>query len=198
MKRLPLLITIAFLLAGCSYQSSAKTVSDSRTDLNIAIINNLEPNMLTFHHMSDSMDRGNHEYSDNVIVFDPTKKDFQRGAIVLFKDKSGEKRITRIVALPHEQVTIKEGQIFINDQKLDTFYGSVHRLGSKKEEYFKEMDKNNADYNKNVMTKFFEQDKSKIVLQENEFFTTGDDWLRSEQKVVKKSDIIGVVLGYKN
>ncbi|MGE8205574.1 S26 family signal peptidase [Heyndrickxia sp. NPDC080065] len=200
MKKIIILGVIISIISGCSLNSSTEGIKDEKTKPEMITIDKISNKMITFHSMSDSMDRGNHEYSDKVFAIDPTidKKGISRGNIVLFKDKDGEKRITRIVALPTETIHIQKGQIFVNDKKLDTFYGSMHRLGSTKEEYFKAMEKNNINHDKKGMIEFFDQDKKSTKLQETEFFTTGDDWLRSDQKIINENDIIGLVLGYKN
>ena len=73
-----------------------------------------------------------------------------------------------------------------------------HRLGYSQEEYFESMDKNKIFYNKEEMEKLFKQNIKKITLGKNDFFVSGDDWLRSDQMKIKTEDIIGIVIGYKN
>ncbi|MFC5650423.1 S26 family signal peptidase [Paenibacillus solisilvae] len=46
------------------------------------------------------------------------------------KEKMGEYDISRVIGLPGEKVKINQGQIYINDTLLETFYGRAHRLGS--------------------------------------------------------------------
>jgi hypothetical protein len=150
--------------------------------------------------MSDSMDRGNHELSDEVVVVNTKieKSKITRGSVVLLKYIDGEKVITRILGVPKEEIYVQDGQVYINSKELDTFYGKVHRLGYSQEEYFESMDKNKISYNKEEMEKLFKQNIKKITLGKNDFFVSGDDWLRSDQMKIKTEDIIGIVIGYKN
>src|SRR5690606_6537551 len=44
--------------------------------------------------------------------------------------------IARVVGLPGETVEIREGQVYVDDKKLDAFYGVATDRGLTKEEYF--------------------------------------------------------------
>ncbi|MES1047610.1 hypothetical protein FOA22_24595 [Heyndrickxia oleronia] len=200
MNRLTLLFMLLILLIGCSKITVAQTVTDEVTTPKLEIINNINSEMITFHNMSDSMDRGNHELSDEVVVVNTKieKSKITRGSVVLLKNIDGEKVITRILGVPKEVIYVQDGQVYINSKELDTFYGKVHRLGYSQEEYFESMDKNKIFYNKEEMEKLFKQNIKKITLGKNDFFVSGDDWLRSDQMKIKTEDIIGIVIGYKN
>lgn len=200
LNRLTLLFMLLILLIGCSKITVAQTVTDEVTTPKLEIINNINSEMITFHNMSDSMDRGNHELSDEVVVVNTKieKSKITRGSVVLLKNIDGEKVITRILGVPKEEIYVQDGQVYINSKELDTFYGKVHRLGYSQEEYFESMDKNKISYNKEEMEKLFKQNIKKITLGKNDFFVSGDDWLRSDQMKIKTGDIIGIVIGYKN
>lgn len=199
LNRLTLLFMLLILLIGCSKITVAQTVTDEVTTPKLEIINNINSEMITFHNMSDSMDRGNHELSDEVVVVNTKieKSKITRGSVVLLKNIDGEKVITRILGVPKEEIYVQDGQVYINSKELDTFYGKVHRLGYSQEEYFESMDKNKIFYNKEEMEKLFKQNIKKITLGKNDFFVSGDDWLRSDQMKIKTEDIIGIVIGYK-
>ncbi len=60
--------------------------------------------------------------SGQVFNMDKTVTNYQRADIVFFNSKglsSNEQFIKRIVGLPGEQVEIKNGSVFVNQQKLD-------------------------------------------------------------------------------
>ena len=79
------------------------------------------------------------------IVIDPELSSFKRGDIVYFKVPEysngnpdlnlAEHQLSRIVGLPGEKIEIKKGQVFINNQKLETFYSIPTVRGMPMEEY---------------------------------------------------------------
>lgn len=197
--RIGLFLVILFILVGCSLKTSTETVTDKNTTPDVSTIESISPKILTYHHKYDNMDRGSHNYSDKTLVVDPEieKSKICRGNVIFFNTEKGTKEISRIVALPGEKIKITKGQIYINDKKLDTFYGFAHRLGLNKDNYFESMDKSGNLYNKKEMKKLFETNMNEQKLADNEYYFVDDDWLRGTMGVLKENNIIGLVLGYK-
>ncbi|UAL46440.1 MULTISPECIES: signal peptidase I [Sutcliffiella] len=191
-------LIMLLILMGCSSNSPAGTLSDKDTNPNVNIIKEVEPDWLKHHYLSDNMDRGNHDYYDQVLVIDPTviPSSYTRGDIVFFSNSTNDQMISRVIALPGEKVSISDGQIFINNKKLDAFYGKAHRLGFDKNSYFPAMDKAGVEYNKEGMMDTFNTSMKERELSENEYFVVSDDWMRGTMQPLEQGDIIGKVLGY--
>ncbi|MGD6834825.1 signal peptidase I [Sutcliffiella halmapala] len=192
-------LIMLLILMGCSSNSPSGTVSDNDTDANVSIIKDVEPDWIEHHYLSDNMDRGNHDYYDQVLVIDPSLEpsSYTRGDIVFFSNSTNDKMISRVIALPGEKISISEGQIYINNQKLDTFYGKAHRLGLDKDSYFPAMDKAGVDYDKKGMLDYvFEFNQNELELADNEYYVVSDDWFRGTMQILKQDEIIGEVLGY--
>ncbi|TYS69622.1 signal peptidase I [Sutcliffiella horikoshii] len=191
-------LIILLTLMGCSSNSPSGTVSDNDTDANVSIIKEVEPDWIKHHYLSDNMDRGNHDYYDQVLVIDPSLEpsSYTRGDIVFFSNSTNDKMISRVIALPGETVKITDGQIFINDKKLDAFYGKAHRLGFDKNSYFPAMDKAGVEYNKEGMMDTFNTTMKELELAKDEYFVISDDWMRGTMQHLKQDNIIGKVLGY--
>jgi signal peptidase I len=159
-----------------------------------------DENDIVIHYMADTMDRGNHEYSGKYIVIDPhyyNNHPIERGDVILVNTDQGTDLIFRVVGLPGEKLQIIHSQIYINDKKLDTYYGEFHRLGKNiedlKREYSMSQDSNIShliEQTQNYIT-------NEIHLSNEQYYVIGDDWFRSpNMNPVTKTDIIGKVLGY--
>ncbi|MFY3790152.1 signal peptidase I [Ureibacillus sp. MALMAid1270] len=185
-------------LVGCSSNPSSDTITDNNTTKDVPIIKNLGSDMITHHHLYDDMDGGNHDYSDKTLVIDTSidVSRISRGDVVYFDNEDGEKDISRVIALPGEKVKVTKGQIYINDKKLDSFYGTAHRVGLDKENYFEKMDNEGNQYDKKSMMEVFETDMNEITLSEDEYYLIDDDWLQGKMMVLKENDYIGKVVGY--
>ncbi|MCM3609835.1 S26 family signal peptidase [Planococcus sp. MERTA32b] len=155
----------------------------------------------------DAMDRGNHDYSEYPLLINPqaypanAAKEATRGDVIVYEAEffSGKSRtVGRIVALPGEEVEVVDGQIFINAQKLDTFYGRAHRVGtSSTEEYLEWFDANSSPESTTTgMEEIFQMDLAKFTLADDEIYVVGDDWFRGSQHIIKVDDIKAEVLGY--
>ncbi|MBS4188723.1 hypothetical protein KHA94_00630 [Bacillus sp. FJAT-49705] len=196
MKYNMLLIIFPLVMVGCSFSTSTESLTDEIITPDIEKIEDVGSEMITHHHMYDNMDRGNHDYVDKTLVIDPNESEIFRGDVVFFINEDGEKDLSRVVALPNETIKISNSQIFINDKKLDTFYGKAHRVGLDKDSYFKMMDKEGNDYDKEVMKKVFDYNLKEKKLAENEYYVISDDWLRGNMKVLNRETVIGKVIGY--
>jgi signal peptidase I len=87
-----------------------------------------------------------------------------RGDVILYSVKDNERTIGRLVGLPGETITIKEGELIVNDELLDEPY---------------------ADW-----TLWTENEEKEIQLQEDKYLVLFDR--RSENiQVVNKSNIVG-------
>lgn len=84
--------------------------------------------------------------------------------------------LVRVVGLPDETVKIENGQVYINDKKLDTFYGVATSLGLTKEEYFETVNLKNV--NKEEMENYFNTSMEPIKVEENTVFVLVDMWWR--------------------
>ncbi|WP_449536308.1 S26 family signal peptidase [Ferdinandcohnia sp. Marseille-Q9671] len=198
MKKSIFLIIMLLVMVGCSYNLSSETLTDDNTTPDVTTIENVGSEMITHHHMYDNMDRGNHDYFDKTLAIEKSinVSDISRGDVVFFDNEDGDKDISRVVALPGEKIEITKGQIFINGQKLDAFYGKAHRLGLDKKSYFEMMDNQGNDYNKKGMTEVFETSMKEIKLSDDEFYLISDDWMRGKKMVLKEEKFIGKVIGY--
>jgi signal peptidase I len=111
------------------------------------------------------------------------KNKVSRGDIVVFKTKNNKDQktdIARVVGLPGETVNIKKGQVYINENKLDTFYGDDSTFN------------NNDSMNK------------PLTLKENEYFILADVRWRgfndsqTQNTAFSRDEILGKVVGYEN
>ncbi|MDR4887569.1 signal peptidase I [Fredinandcohnia sp. QZ13] len=198
MKKILVFILMVFtvlIILGCSINGSSETLTDENTTPDVTVIENLGSEMITHHHMSDNMDRGNHDYFDKTLTIETniSVADISRGDVVFFDNEGGEKDISRVVALPGEKIKITKGQIYINGQKLDTFYGKAHRLGLDEKGYLEMMDK---DYDKKGMMEIFERSMREVKLSDDEYYLIGDDWFRGKMMILKEEKFIGKVVGY--
>lgn len=216
-KRVFLLLSFLLLVSGCS----TEPLTDPYTKPELGL-HTVDPDMITFKSMNDAMDRGKHEFFNREVVVDPnhySEVEFKRGDIVLYqipqidKDKYPhiqiykDQGVLRVVGLAGEKIKIIRGQIFIDNKKLDTFYGSFHRMGMNLEEYLEWRKKTNQDKGKSEkqVRKDWLNGKgtnmSEILIPEGHVFLVGDDWFRSiDSKIfgpVSIENIIGKVVGFK-
>lgn len=104
-----------------------------------------------------------------------------RGDIVVFETRNSKDQqtdIARIVALPGETVTIKKGTVYINGNKLETFYGKD----------------TSTDKNDSI---------AEVALNENEYYILADiRWrgMNDSQSSggFQRDEILGKVVGYEN
>lgn len=199
-----ILASVAVLVLSVVFISSQLTndtqgiIVDYHTKPEINFMEDVPEGMIKYHHMSDNMDRGNHDYYDTLVFIEPYKREakISRGDIVFYEDGDSRETLARVVGLGGETIKISNGQIYIDGKKLDTFYGKAHRLGLSREEYFVTMDQvEGMEYNKEGMEDLFSYDLNEISLSDNEYFLVSDDWMRGLMSTVHKDDIIGEVIG---
>lgn len=116
----------------------------------------------------------NFKEKDYLIVDEISKRfnEFKRGDVIVFTSQEKKKLIKRIMALPGEEIEIKDGKIRVNGKDLD----EQSYLG------------------KNVFT----SGEIKVKLKEDEYFVLGDNRNNSfDSRIfgpIKKNDIIGIVI----
>ncbi|MBB4826292.1 signal peptidase I [Sporosarcina luteola] len=171
----------------------------------------------------ENMERGHYEYMTTAtrykVIIKPLTKNFKRGDVVYYKTPEyingvpgipkkrlslkenlglnvEEHQLSRIVGLPGETIAIKKGQIYINDEKLDTFYSYPTFRGMRKDEYLKTNDVSKSSLTK----KDFEEDMDTIEIPEDSVFVMGDQWSRSVDSrlfgPLSISEIQGLAIGY--
>lgn len=178
---------ILTLLGGCS----ETTMKDTATEMTIQPIQTPDPSLTKVKVQTDGMvaelgyDQGHHPFSmGNEVFVDMSyyeRNDISRGDIVLFKIKEKteyqDTDIARIVGLPGEMVDLKNGQVYINGKRLDTFYGNDTSI-----------DKNDS------LAK-------PLTLHDNEFFILADIRWRGfndsqQYGPYSRDEILGKVVGY--
>lgn len=205
------------LLAGCadeSAESESKVAvenAEPATDNEEVIprVANVTAEMTVYDYGYDDMDRGNYEYYHQEVVIDPhyyEKNEIARGDVIAFK-ATPEERLTlkRVIGLSGEKVEIKKGQIYIDDEKLDTFYGRYHRRGLDvqelksmlaEEEYGFMQFKENIEVN---VTGAENTNIEEMTVPENHVYVMGDDWFRTNYRgSLATEKIVGKVLGYES
>ena len=141
-----------------------------------------------------SMSRGNNEYVGDVVI-DPTIKTFTRGDVVYIQTGVNQYTLARVVGLSGEKIEIRNGEIIINNEPLNTFYSSSQVDGwTSYESAIKS--KNNLK----ELQEAFNGNYPAITLQEHELFIVTDNWYHDWFRGIIQidTDIIGVALGMKH
>ncbi|WP_126425760.1 signal peptidase I [Brevibacillus marinus] len=172
---------VSVLFGGCA----DAVVTDDDTQQEVATVA-VHEGLLTIEHHLDNMDRGDHDFMTgyhSALVVDPLANDYKRGDVVYFAvpEKAEEMTISRIVALPGEEIAIKAGQVYIDGNELKTFYGREYHTGQWVEKS--------------------EVNLEKMRIPEGHYFVLGDNWWRSHDSKqfgpLAEEHIKGKVLGYK-
>lgn len=188
---------------------SQKTIIDDQSVPEIPIVE-VESNMITVEYGIDNMDKGNHDYetigTGKRIVVEPRVSGFQRGDVIYFttpKYSNGNPNlnlagnyISRVVGLPGERIEIREGQLYIDEMKLESFYSFPTVRGMNKEKYFETVDSQNSS----MTEEDFEESMEAILVPEGTVFVLGDQWWRSIDSrhfgPLSLSQVEGKVIGY--
>lgn len=196
-----------FLLAGCqsTHRGNAAeedVIKDVVTKESVDFVQESN-NTFVIKYGIKNMDRGNHDFvNENQIVIEKTNE-IQRGNIIHFKypEEDGlptynpDDYLARVVGLPGETVEIRKGQVYIDNKKLETFYGESRRLGANKKEWFE--GNNNSSTLKEID---FEVNMGPTKIPENAVFVLSDDWIMGTSSInfgpIEISKIKGKVLGY--
>ncbi|PYI57485.1 signal peptidase I [Paenibacillus flagellatus] len=188
------------LLVSCQEKGSIVDATSTQKPEKLYDSKSLPANHVVFEFRNDTMQR-DFTFPLNVVA----DKDFyknnpvQRGDIVLVElpeDMAKQnknvpeeslhierKQLLRVVGLPGETIDIRKGQVFINDRKLDTFYGREYTGGVQAEG-------NEA----------FSMPKP-VVVPTKQYFLLADQWSRSAYSSIRTSTydesvIQGKVVGY--
>lgn len=129
---------------------------------------------------------------DIIIDTEYSEKDITRGDVVYYNTPNPEldpqpklkemgSRISRIIALPGERIKIEKGQIYIDDSKLDTFYGAYRNHGGVSFENFEEISKI-ADWTEEMKREIWNEletiTMSEITVPEGHVYVIDDNWFR--------------------
>jgi hypothetical protein len=191
-----LFLLLAAILLLPLIQCSERAIADNTTKERLSEFDpNAVKNFKVFSPLNDSMDRGNHELTEHVVIdlhyYDD--KPPSRGDIVYFQDQF----VSRIVALPGEKIKIVKGQIYIDGAKLDTFYGSAHFRGYNYRDFTKSDMEEPAKTT--IINEIFKKDQDETLLGPEEVYLVSDDWARSFSVVsfrrLPTGDILGRVVG---
>lgn len=201
-------VLIVLFLAGCTNEN---TIVDSRTLVEIKTVDKKDEDIVIFYR-NDGMARKKLEFIDRKIVIEPDfykNNELQRGDVVFFTDpstkdadegKDTENEISRVIALEGERISISEGQIYINNSKLDTIYGELLAGGMDAEEFNALADMNCDEVCRDTHKKHFETNMEEIEIPAGFVFVLGDNALRSRGSLnfgpLSAANIRGKVLGY--
>ncbi|NOU86260.1 signal peptidase I [Paenibacillus sp. LMG 31460] len=173
-------------------------IVDSKTTLILPEVE-VKQGMETITYQLDGMDETYNTKLGGKLVLSELNEPPKRGDVVYYKTPSlnmehvfpnanpGWKPqiydIARIVALPEESIMIRDGQVYIDEKKLDTFYGKALMWGQGEESYFNNLNKPgsgvcDSDCQKS-MTKYFHMDMPEIKIPAGHVFLLGDTWARS-------------------
>lgn len=190
-----IIVPLLSLLLFVSCQEKALIVDTTSTQKPEKLFDSksLPANHVVFEFRNDTMQR-DFTFPLNVVV----DKDFyksnpvQRGDIVLIElpeniakqDKNvpeeslhiERKQLLRVVGLPGETIDIRKGQVFINDRKLDTFYGREYTGGIQV-----------------VGNEAFSMPNS-VVVPTKQYFLLADQWSRSAYSSIRTSTYDGSVI----
>lgn len=193
------LLLITFFIGPLNKPTSS-VITDSITSPDIERVV-YEEDKILYEWISDAMDRGDHHFYKDLLVIDPTFYELNglnRGDVVYFTypeevkndptlaDRNNEpKSISRVVGLPGETIYLKDAQIYIDDKKLDAFYGrGLDNV-----------------YNRPLFEDAKEYDTEKYTIPEGHVFLLGDAWWRSFDSrnfgAVPIENLNGKVLGYR-
>ncbi|WP_391201438.1 signal peptidase I [Psychrobacillus sp. L4] len=203
-----IIIFLSLLLVGCSPQ--LKTITDDATASEIEKVTP-ENNHFLVVWSSDAMDRGDHDYNSiahSDLVVDPNYDSLKRGDVLYYKMLESETKknpmipedyLGRVVGLPGETVMIRYGHVYINNKRLDTFYGEATMTGSTEEEYFRKADLSRIEDIEWVKS-YFKTDLNPIKVDEGTVFVLVDQWWRGTDSkdfgLLPIERIEGKVLGY--
>ncbi|WP_298828886.1 signal peptidase I [uncultured Planococcus sp.] len=159
-----LLIGIVLVLSACSMEESTKETNKATAILESEVLTDnqtkqielveAKENTRLLEWSSDAMDRGNHDYNTIIhssLVVEMEYQEVNRGDVVYYKTPESainknpqlpEHYIARVVGLPGETVEIREGQVYVDDKKLETFYGVATDRGLGKEDFFEMAEQN--------------------------------------------------------
>ena len=191
------------LLGRFSEQSPASLAAPEHED-KMEIFSEVKPDnetQFTITNSMNSMNRGNGEYTGYLAV--ETKfDDIQYGQVLMLEDGRVDDAFRyvfgRVIGKPGDKVAIEEGQLYLNDLPIETFYGKAQIMGTTDvEEAFERLRKVQSTEWEETIEAALHETREPFVLQEDEYFIVSDNWARnSVRKTFTEEQIEGVVLGY--
>ncbi|WKA56533.1 signal peptidase I [Planococcus shixiaomingii] len=196
-----------------SEAAASEVVKDEDTKPEVELVEANE-NTKLIQWLSDSMDRGNHDYdtmAHSELVVELNYSEANRGDVIYYKtpESAVEKNpqlpefyIARVVGLPGETVEISNGQVFIDDKKLDTFYSKALAHGLDKEAFFEMAEKNKEtmDINEESFRDYFSTSMESVKVTEGNVFVLVDQWWRGTDSrdfgELPLERVEGKVIGY--
>ncbi|SET27851.1 signal peptidase I [Oceanobacillus limi] len=163
----------------------------------------------------DNMVRGNNEYVSEVrgeIIVNQSydKRTLQRGDVIFYQTPQMENTnqsdvpsnsLGRIVGLPGEEVSIKDGVVYIDEEQLDRPYNKALIQGMNKETYLEKKIDDHTSSEKEEILNYFDQGMEAVEVPPNTFFILSDQWWDSFDSRVfgplPVDEIEGKVMGYK-
>jgi signal peptidase I len=182
-------LSILLFTVSCSaYSSSIEVIKDLNTDQKPQKrITELGEHIMSFSVPDDTMERDGGFPEKVVVDLSTGTETISRGDIVYvefpkdMKEEPYRKFIIRIVGLPGEEITIEQGQIYVDDKVLDTFYG--------------------REYHHREPVEKSEVNMDNSLMLENHYFVMADQWWRSNNNSnqigsIPAEYIKGKVIGY--
>ncbi len=149
----------------------------------------------------NSMNRGNEEYKGGITI-ETQYDDVKYGQVLLLEDGTEDDVFNyvlgRVIGKPGDKVAIKDGQLYLNDLPLETFYGKAQIMGTTNvEEAFERLRKVNSTEWEESIEEALQYSLEPIILKEDELFIVSDNWARnSVRKTFTTDQIEGIVIGY--
>ncbi|GGG53906.1 hypothetical protein GCM10010918_03370 [Paenibacillus radicis (ex Gao et al. 2016)] len=204
-----IIFIVSVIVAGCQKEQE-------KVEFEYPVYTELKEGMYLITYDYDSMALSKTEYisfDNGDLVIDPNyyqTHDLKRGDVIYFetpadfKSHHPENNIARIIALPDEKLRIKKGQIYINNEKLKTFYGKSLAGGLHKKEFLKMIKKApGTKCEKECLNTFkstFDFSLKKTLIPNHAIYVIGDNWSRSYDSrlfgTLPEINILGKVMGY--
>ncbi|MCC3359398.1 signal peptidase I [Bacillus sp. REN16] len=203
----------SILLVGCTQgaeYSKVDVIKDNNTSSEVHFVAPKEHYLLV-EWKSDAMDRGNHDYDTDYhseLVVEPNYNPLERGDIIYYQMIESEVKnnpaipenyLGRIVGLPGETVVIQNGQVYIDNQALDTFYGYSTIRGMDEDTYFEKLSASNT-VDEQSTRDYFKTNMESIVVKNGTVFVLVDQWWRGIDSkhfgLLPLENVQGKVLGY--
>ncbi len=146
-------------------------------------------------YLSDTMDRGRHDYSAYPVVVDEQLAELERKDVVLYENDLGQTVMSRVLGLPGERFAIQNGTVIIGGIPFHEDSGFAKIGGETVFEVYKEKMGNHLA-NEDAAKSIFYYELPEVVLQENEVAVVPDNWMRGAIEVIPLTRIKGKVLGY--
>ncbi|MFB9277263.1 signal peptidase I [Cohnella cellulosilytica] len=211
MWRIIIIFIVAFSIIGCQNE----VIQDPNTESKLQYIEPTDSNVIV-RILNDAM-LGLEIYSDKDLVVDTEyyrNGNIQRGDVVYFSYPEDillqypaleQRQILRVIGLRGEKISMKQGQIFINGNKLDTFYGKdMNNDGKDLRKRLKnpELSDNEKENLQNLIQIVESENINEQFISEGKVFLVGDNRMQAVDSIIigpiAEENIIGKVVGYKN